>query len=175
MPPVFQGSAILVDGAAINNLPIDLMQRDAPGFVIGSDASAISPLRRTGSASGDPPFWRFFNRTRAGKPRLNIFRLLMESSMVGGESTAAAQREHADLILRPPLLDVELLDWQSFERIIDAGYRHAQMAIGDAAAIPRLPAAMPKTYGGGASLRAEIERRRAATETRPRPDGLAAG
>jgi NTE family protein len=174
MPPVFQGSAILVDGAAINNLPIDLMQLDAPGFIVGSDASAISPLRRAGSASGDPPFWRFFNRTRGGKPRLNIFRLLMESSMVGGESTAAAQREHADLILRPPLLDVELLDWQSFARIIDSGYRHTQAALGGAAGIPRLPVTVQKAWGGAASLRAEIARRSAAMDAPSHPDGLAA-
>ena len=58
------------------------MQRDAPGYLIGSDASTISPLRRAGSASGDPPFWRLFNRTHSGKPRLNIFRLLMESSVI---------------------------------------------------------------------------------------------
>ncbi len=40
MPPVFRGGAVLVDGAAINNLPLDIMQAHAPGFLIGSDVSA---------------------------------------------------------------------------------------------------------------------------------------
>src|SRR5260370_5488372 len=32
MPPVFRGNHILVDGATINNLPVDVMQRHAPGL-----------------------------------------------------------------------------------------------------------------------------------------------
>ena len=40
MPPVFHDDDVLVDGAAINNLPVDFMQSHAPGFVIGSDVGA---------------------------------------------------------------------------------------------------------------------------------------
>ena len=40
MPPVFRGDDVLVDGAAINNLPVDIMQRHAPGLVIGCDVGA---------------------------------------------------------------------------------------------------------------------------------------
>jgi NTE family protein len=40
MPPVFDGEEVLVDGAAINNLPVDFMLRHAPGHVIGCDAGA---------------------------------------------------------------------------------------------------------------------------------------
>ena len=40
MPPVFTDQGVLVDGAAINNLPVDVMQGHAPGFVIGCDVGA---------------------------------------------------------------------------------------------------------------------------------------
>ena len=38
-PPVQVGEAVLVDGAAINNLPVDIMQAHAPGLVIGEVGS----------------------------------------------------------------------------------------------------------------------------------------
>jgi NTE family protein len=40
MPPVYRGDDVLVDGAAIDNLPVDIMQAHAPGLVIGSDVGA---------------------------------------------------------------------------------------------------------------------------------------
>jgi len=30
MPPAYRGEDVLVDGAAINNLPVDIMQNHAP-------------------------------------------------------------------------------------------------------------------------------------------------
>ena len=162
MPPVFRDQHILVDGAAVNNLPVDIMQGYTPGFVIGSDTGAVSALRTAGVASGDPPFWRFFGRTRSGQVKLNIFQILMESNMVGGASSASARAEFADLILKPPLLDVEMLDWQAFTQAIDIGYRHTVGELGRHPGIPRLSDAPPRIHGGAASLRAEIARRRLA-------------
>ena len=57
MPPVYRGDDVLAcDGAAINNLPVDIMQTHAPGLVIGSDAGADR-----------------FALGRGGKRRINIF------------------------------------------------------------------------------------------------------
>jgi NTE family protein len=162
MPPVFRDQEILVDGAAVNNLPVDIMQSYTPGFVIGSDAGAVSSLRSRTVTSGQPPFWRLFSRTRAGKPRINIFQILMESNMVGGASSAAAQREFADLILKPPLLDIELLDWHSFERVIDIGYRYTVDALAKLPTLPRLADVPPRSFGGASSLKAAIASRRLA-------------
>jgi NTE family protein len=138
MPPVFRDEEILVDGSAVNNLPVDIMHHYSPGFVIGSDAGAVSSFRSRGSASGHPPFWRFFSRSSAAKPRINIFQILMESNMVGGLSSAAAQRQFADLILKPPLLNIELLDWKAFQRAIDIGYRYTVAALENLPAVPRI-------------------------------------
>jgi NTE family protein len=140
MPPVFHDQGVLVDGAAINNLPVDVMQSHAPGFVIGSDVGA------------DRSF---------GQRRVNIFQILVHAGMINSASSAIAQRELADVLLKPPLVDVELLDWQAFDRAIDAGYDYARVALKDLAQIPRIvpqPAAAPKTN----SLAAELEKRLAA-------------
>jgi len=141
MPPVFHGEGVLVDGAAINNLPVDVMQAHAPGFIIGCDVGA------------DRSF---------GQRRVNIFQILVHAGMINSGSGAAAQRELADVLLKPPLPNVELLNWQAFDAAIAAGYEYARAALIELTRIPRMtpPApASPKI----SSLTAELEKRLAAS------------
>jgi NTE family protein len=140
MPPVFHEDGVLVDGAAINNLPVDVMQNHAPGFVIGCDVGA------------DRNF---------GERRVNIFQVLMHAGMVNSTATERAQRELADVLLKPPLPNIDLLDWQAFDRAIEAGYEYARIALDELPAIPRLPAAPVAVRGNSAVT--ELERRIAAT------------
>jgi NTE family protein len=140
MPPVFHRDGVLVDGAAINNLPVDIMRKYAPGFVIGSDVGA------------DRSF---------GERRVNIFQILMHAGMINNASSALAQRELADLLLKPPLSDVDLLDWRAFDRAIQAGYDHAGRVLGDLHAVPRLTPAPPQPKSN--SLAEELQKRFAAT------------
>lgn len=156
MPPVVRGEDILVDGAAINNLPLDVMHAQAPGLVIGSDTGADHRLPE--HACEGPPLWRFFAR---GGRRLNIFQILMRAGMVNSVSSSAAQRTLADLMLKPPLANVDLLEWHAFDRAIDAGYAYARRVLREAENLPRLSptASVPRQPS---SLAAEIERRLAA-------------
>ena len=140
MPPVACGDAILVDGAAINNLPVDVMQRHAPGMVIGSDVAADR-----GQNCGQP---------------LHIFQILMYAGLVNSASSAALQRSLADVLLQPPLEKVDLLSWRAFDRAAEAGYRYTCRAIEDMPALPRLPATATKPVVS--SLATELERRAAA-------------
>ena len=119
MPPVFQKDGVLVDGAAINNLPVDVMQSHAPGFVIGCDVGA------------DRNF---------GERRVNIFQVLMHAGMINSAASERAQRELADVLLKPPLPNIDLLNWQAFDRAIQAGYDYARAALDELPAIPRLAA-----------------------------------
>jgi len=142
MPPVFRGDHILVDGATINNLPVDVMQRHAPGLVIGSDVGA--------------------DHAHNGKRRLTIFRILMYSGLVNSAASAAAQRKLADVLLRPPLANVDLLNWQAFDRAIEAGYAYACRTLEGLPHLPRC-ATTRSTLHGVSSLEAELDRRVAAT------------
>ena len=160
MPPVFDGEDVLVDGAAINNLPVDIMHRHAPGYVLGCDAGADRSFSAELAPGEGPPLWRYFARGRGGRRRINIFQVLMHAGMINSVSSAAAQRALADAILRPPLASIDLLNWQAFDRAIEAGYRYARQALEDLPGLPRLPAA-PAAAGRPAesSLAAELERR----------------
>src|SRR5271165_2404143 len=141
MPPVFHNAGVLVDGAAINNLPVDIMQGHAPGFVIGSDVGA------------DHNF---------GERRVNIFQILMHAGMVNSAASERAQRELADVLLKPPLTDIDLLNWQAFDRAIEAGYQYACAALENLPAIPRLVAPAAAVDGPNA-LAIELQTRLAAT------------
>jgi NTE family protein len=144
MPPVYRGEDVLVDGAAINNLPVDIMQSHAPGLVIGSDVGADR-----------------FALGHCGKRRTNIFQILMHAGMVNSASNAALQRDLADVLLKPPLANVDLLNWRAFDRVIQAGYDYARLTLEGLPDIPRLAAAAARPSRN--SLAAELERRWAAT------------
>ncbi len=160
LPPVFDGDAVLVDGAAINNLPVDLMHRHAPGYVIGCDAGADRCFSAELPPGEGPPLWRFFARGRGGRRRINIFQILMHAGMVNNVSSALAQRTLADTILKPPLASIDLLNWQAFERAIDAGYRYARAVLQDLPKVPRLAAACAESARRPqSSLAAELDRR----------------
>ena len=156
IPPVFRGDDVLVDGAAINNLPIDIMHTKAPGLVIGCDVSADHGFAPATVADG-PPFWKLFSR---GGRRINIFQILMRAGMVNSVSGAAAQRSLADVLLKPPLPGIDLLEWHAFDRAIDAGYQYARRALAELPDLPRVASAA--TQPAHTSLSTEIERRIAA-------------
>jgi NTE family protein len=140
LPPVFRDVGVLVDGAAINNLPVDIMQGHAPGFVIGCDV---------GSDRG------------FGQTRINIFQILARAGMINSQSVAAAQRELADLLFKPPLVNVDLLNWRAFDRAIEAGYRYARAVLEQHASVPRVLDTVRPTWRAS-SLNEELERRVAA-------------
>jgi NTE family protein len=141
MPPVFHEDGVLVDGAAINNLPVDVMQTHAPGFVIGCDVGA------------DRNF---------GERRVNIFQVLMHAGMVNGAASERVQRELADVLLKPPLPNIDLLNWQAFDQAIQAGYDYARVALD---ALPSIPRVLPVAHAASrtSSAMIELERRIAAT------------
>ncbi len=159
LPPVFADEAVLVDGAAINNLPLDMMKNHAPGFVIGSDAGANRPFSADYEAAEQPPFWRLFSRSRRGARRINIFQILMRSGMVGGASNEAAQRGLADLLLKPALDDIDLLNWKAFDRSIELGFEHTCKALEGLDRLPRLRAVRAASAPAANALIARIEAR----------------
>ena len=126
MPPVFAEQGVLVDGAAINNLPVDVMQQHAPGFVIGCDVGA------------DRNF---------GKRRVTIFQVLMHAGLVNSSASERTIRELADVLLKPPLINIDLLNWHAFDRAIEAGYDYARLVLDGLGGIPRiaLPQVVPRT------------------------------
>ena len=64
--------------------------------------------------------------------------------MVNSDASTVAHRAQSDLILQPPLAEVDMLNWDAFDRAIQAGYEYA------VARLEELPASSPLRKCGGA-------------------------
>jgi NTE family protein len=129
LPPVFTGKQAYVDGAALNNLPVDVMREDFRGRIIAVDVSSDRGFASELEMTELPPLWKIGSLFRHAKASANIMQILLRAGMLNSAATSIAQRESADLVLRPPLAGVDLLDWRSFERTTELGYRYALEAL----------------------------------------------
>ena len=126
LPPVFHQGDVHVDGGAINNLPVDIMRLANPGIVIGVDVGSDSTFSADITDVDLPPLWRLLGWFRKNKQRPTILQILVRAGMVNSAAATAAGRELTDLLLAPPLADIDLLHWRAFDRAIELGYRHAK-------------------------------------------------
>ena len=140
LPPVFHRGDVFVDGAVMNNLPVDVMRAQNVGEVVAVDISADDILHAEIDEYALPAWWQvawqwWLHRHR----RPGIVSILLRSGMVNAEAASEERRAHISLLLTPPLSDIELLDWHAYERAIDAGYRYARQILGRANAPRELP------------------------------------
>lgn len=125
LPPVFHGGEVYVDGGAMNNLPVDVMRAKGRGPVIGVDVGADRAFTTDIEATETPPLWNLLFGRRSFRRRPNILQILWRSGMVNSATATLLQRSQTDLLLTPALESLDLLDWKSFERAIEIGYRDA--------------------------------------------------
>lgn len=125
LPPMVHAQALLVDGAVTNNLPVDIMRGFQSGPIIAVDVArgrAVGPeLIEEHLAC---PWYQ-----RILKPP--IVSILMRSATISSEEHDRRQALNADLLLTPPLGDIEIRDWKSFDRSVDIGYEYATAQLAD--------------------------------------------
>lgn len=132
-PPVFHRGHVHVDGAVINDLPTDVMHADGIADIIAIDIRADDVLHAGVEEASLPSAWQLLgSRWRGGRERPGLFSLLLRSAMVNSGAISNAQRTLATLLLAPQLENIGLLDWDRFDRAIEAGYEQtvAQLATG---------------------------------------------
>ena len=125
LPPVVHKGELLVDGGAMNNLPVDAMRDLGRGPVIGCDVGADRAFTTDTDTIDVPLPWQVLSWLHAKKHLPNIFQILMRAGMVNSNAMTAAHREKTDLLLQPPLAQIDMLNWRGFERAIAAGYEYA--------------------------------------------------
>lgn len=138
LPPFVCGDSLLADGAVMNNLPVDVMRSIHRGPVIAVDVTrdrSVTPdILKT--PTGLAWFKRFLNPP--------LITLLMRAGTVSGEAQHAELAKSADLLIEPPLGDIDIRDWHAFSRAVAIGYEHAGEVLADARARlarPRVAAA----------------------------------
>ncbi|HZT55091.1 MAG TPA: patatin-like phospholipase family protein, partial [Burkholderiaceae bacterium] len=140
LPPVFHRGEVYVDGAVINNLPVDPMRAMQVGDIIGIDIGADDVLRAQVEEFALPSALRLaWQRLRGHRVRPGILNILLRAGMVNSEAASVARRAQTSLLLAPPMHDIGLLDWDEYERAIAAGYRYAREVLGRGAKPRSLP------------------------------------
>jgi NTE family protein len=124
LPPVMNNGEVLVDGGTMNNLPVDAMRELGRGPVIGCDVGGARAFTADAKEMDVPSPWDLVGWLRKKHGRPNIFRILWRAGMVNSAATSSAHREKTDLLLQPPLDQVDMLNWQHFDRAIALGYEY---------------------------------------------------
>jgi NTE family protein len=125
LPPVVHKGELLVDGGTMNNLPVDAMRDLGRGPVIGCDVGADRAFTTDTDDVDVPLPWQLMRWMREKNHRPNIFQILWRAGMVNSNAMTAAHREKTDLLLQPPLAQIDMLNWNGFDRAIAAGYEYA--------------------------------------------------
>jgi NTE family protein len=105
----------------MNWLPVDVMGSNR-GPVIAVDAASDPALASFEDGNGAQSDWRFWRRWGKMPP---IVDLLFRAATVSSDALGRAACGQADILFKPALETVDLLDWKACDRAIDAGYRHA--------------------------------------------------
>jgi predicted acylesterase/phospholipase RssA/CRP-like cAMP-binding protein len=128
IPPAVVNGRLAVDGAVINNLPVDIMQQKPVGTIVAVDLSTNDHIGVDYSAV--PSAWAIL-RSRylpfARKYRVpGLSTVLLKATELGTLERVGRLGAQADLLLRPPVRRFGMTEVRSFDRIVQAGYEHAR-------------------------------------------------
>lgn len=125
LPPVLHHGHVYVDGALVDNLPTDVMADDGIAHITAVSIRADIELRSHIEEFATPSWWRLLLQQRRGNARPGIVSTLTRAAMVNSEETSERCRALAHRLITPPLDRIGMLDWNDWQRAIDAGYREA--------------------------------------------------
>jgi NTE family protein len=140
IPPFNETGEVHVDGGVIDNFPVRAMRRLGRGITIGVDIDTGGALAAGADVAESWSAWQFFRRLvwkrNETLPIPSIVRILLRSALVASTARAAEDRQAADLLIVPPMTQIDLLDWTSFDAAVEVGYRTTMEALDKARAAP---------------------------------------
>jgi NTE family protein len=140
LPPFNEAGEVHVDGGVIDNFPVRAMRRLGRGITIGVDIDTGGALAAGADVTESWSAWQFFRRMMWNRnetlPIPSIVRILLRSALVASTAHAAEDRLAADLLIVPPMTQIDLLDWTSFDAAVEIGYRTTMETIDKARAAP---------------------------------------
>jgi NTE family protein len=121
LPPVVEDGHVLVDGALVRNLPVDVVREQHDGVTIGVDV-AVSQGLMPDDLLLRPSGWRWLTSGawRKGPPIVSV---LIRSATLPSVAAIAAVRDSRIVEIIPRVEGVELQDWGAYDRSSEAGYR----------------------------------------------------
>jgi NTE family protein len=117
-----------VDGAVLNNFPVDVMREMHRGRIIGVDV-AVAPEGLLADDFIDPPGFFGWTMRHGFKSAPPIANLLMRAATVSMDPNK--HRNLTDILIVPEMKGIELRSWKDYERAVDAGYNDMKAALAD--------------------------------------------
>jgi predicted acylesterase/phospholipase RssA/CRP-like cAMP-binding protein len=137
-PPVYAAGDLLIDGAAVDNLPVDVMrERVGAGVILAVDVSSeVEPLTVAPygpGLSGWRVLGRRLNPFTPPHPVPGIAEILNRSTGLSQvrHRRAALDDDRADLLLRPPVARLRSLDFKGGIALIETGYRYTAQKLAE--------------------------------------------
>jgi len=125
MVPLVHDGAVHVDGGVINNLPGDVMRREA-GIVITVDVDSRENMTPEFPAFPSP--WAIlWSRILPWKKTIaapNVAEIMMATIMTGCRKSSDLVKEDADLSLEPPVRGIGILDFKNIDATAQAAYEY---------------------------------------------------
>jgi NTE family protein/lysophospholipid hydrolase len=131
-PPVVEGSDLLVDGAVLNNLPVDVMREIRDCLVIAVDVTDNDEFSVQQETAPSPlnVLRGLFDQSQSHPRFPNLIEIITRTTLVSSIHKTQSARADADLYFRPPLQGFNLLDLSNLDKIVQVGYEFARERIG---------------------------------------------
>ncbi len=132
IPPAVVNHRLAIDGAVVNNLPVDVMLQKPVSRIVAVDLGLAEEMMVDYTSVPSPwailrgrylPFCRKYR-----VPSLS--NIMLKATMLGTLDRVREQGKHADILLTPPVRRFGLTEVKSFEKIVQAGYDHAIVELG---------------------------------------------
>jgi NTE family protein len=129
LPPVMLDGELHIDGGTFNNFPTDVMQRQGVSHIIGVNLLRERSVRYA-LEEVPAPGHLLRDKLMGRRNRLpGITALLLNASMMYSYARQQESRDQVDLYFAPDVHRYGMLDWASFDRIVQVGYEHAMQVL----------------------------------------------
>jgi NTE family protein len=129
------GEHLHVDGALLDNLPVEPMRGSGVGRIVAVDLTVKREIRMMrGELPSAIDVLRERLRSGAAHPPLpGLGSILFKAVMMSSVQRARELRADVDLYLAPEPAEIGFLDWRALDRGVELGYRYAkrELARGD--------------------------------------------
>ena len=130
-PPVIHGNDLLVDGAVFNNMPVDVMSRAGVRTILAVDLRGLDKPCGPYDFAQVPGTWALLLDRLQPKARRryrlpSILATLMETITLNSHQRMNACAQDVDLLFTPDVARFGVLEWKSYDALVEEGYRHGQ-------------------------------------------------